>query len=75
MIIGEVDLLNARPAAEEHSLESHLNENHPGLLSLDAELNSLRSAYSQQTNEQTNDQLVRLAQLSHQWVPADKPSH
>jgi hypothetical protein len=46
-----------------------LNENHPVLLSLDAELNSLRSAYSQQPNEQTRYQLVRLEQLINQWVP------
>ena len=47
-----------------------LNENHPVLLSLDAELSSLRSAYSQQPNEQTRYQLVRLEQLINQWVPA-----
>jgi len=46
-----------------------LNENHPVLLSLDAELSSLRSAYSQQPNEQTRYQLVRLEELIHQWVP------
>lgn len=46
-----------------------MNENHPVLLSLDAELNSLRSAYSQQPNEQTRYQLVRLEQLINQWVP------
>ncbi|MBD2422118.1 hypothetical protein [Cyanobium sp. FACHB-13342] len=47
-----------------------MNENHPVLLSLDAELSSLRSAYSQQPNEQTRYQLVRLEQLINQWVPA-----
>ncbi len=46
-----------------------MNENHPVLLSLDAELSSLRSAYSQQPNEQTRYQLVRLEQLINQWVP------
>lgn len=39
------------------------------LLSLDAELSMLRSAYSQQPNEQTRYQLVRLEQLINQWVP------
>ncbi len=46
-----------------------MNENHPVLLSLDAELHSLRSAYSQQPNEHTRYQLVRLEQLINQWVP------
>ena len=46
-----------------------MNENHPVLLSLDAELSSLRSAYSQQPNEQTRYQLVRLEQLINQWAP------
>jgi len=46
-----------------------LNDNHPVLLSLDAELSSLRSAYSEQPNEQTRYQLVRLEQLIHQWAP------
>ncbi len=39
------------------------------LLSLDAELSTLRSAYSQQPNEQTRYQLVRLEQLINQWAP------
>lgn len=46
-----------------------MNENNPVLLSLDAELDNLRSAYSQQPNEQTRYQLVRLEQLIHQWAP------
>jgi len=46
-----------------------LNDNHPVLLSLDAELSSLRSAYSEQPNEQTRYQLVRLEQLIQQWAP------
>jgi len=46
-----------------------VNDNHPVLLSLDAELSSLRNAYSQQPNEQTRYQLVRLEQLIHQWAP------
>lgn len=51
-------------------LKSHdVNDNHPVLLSLDAELSSLRNAYSQQPNEQTRYQLVRLEQLIHQWAP------
>jgi hypothetical protein len=47
-----------------------VNENHPVLMSLDAKLDSLRSAYSQQPNEQTRYQLVRLEQLIHQWAPS-----
>jgi hypothetical protein len=46
-----------------------VNDNHPVLLSLDAELNSLRNAYSEQPNEHTRYQLVRLEQLIHQWAP------
>ena len=46
-----------------------MNENHPVLLSLDAELDHLRSAYIQQPNEQTRYQLVRLEQLIQQWAP------
>ena len=46
-----------------------VNENHPVLLSLDAELDHLRSAYIHQPNEQTRYQLVRLEQLIHQWAP------
>ena len=46
-----------------------VNENHPVLLSLDAELDQLRSAYIQQPNEQPRYQLVRLEQLIHQWAP------
>ncbi|MEB3326193.1 MAG: hypothetical protein VKI39_00630 [Synechococcus sp.] len=46
-----------------------MDENHPVLLSLDAELNHLRSAYHQQPNEQNRYQLVRLEQLIHQWAP------
>ena len=46
-----------------------MEENNPVLLSLDAELNHLRSAYSQQPNEQNRSQLVRLEQLIHQWAP------
>ncbi len=49
--------------------EHAVNDNHPVLLSLDAELSSLRSAYSEQPNEQTRYQLVRLEQLIHQWAP------
>ena len=46
-----------------------MEENNPVLLSLDAKLNHLRSAYSQQPNEQNRYQLVRLEQLIHQWAP------
>jgi hypothetical protein len=46
-----------------------VNENHPVLLSLDAELDHLRSAYIQHPNEQTRYQLVRLEQLINQWAP------
>ncbi|MEX0588055.1 MAG: hypothetical protein WD136_02260 [Cyanobium sp.] len=46
-----------------------MNENHPVLLSFDAELNSLRCAYTDHPNEQTRYQLVRLEQLIHQWAP------
>ncbi|MCP9805313.1 hypothetical protein KBY71_02105 [Cyanobium sp. T1B-Tous] len=52
-----------------------MNENHPVLLSLDAELCSLRSAYSQQPNEQTRYQLVRLEQLINQWAPEHTSSN
>lgn len=45
------------------------------LLSLDAELNTLRSAYSQEPNEHTRYQLVRLEQLIHQWAPQYSPSN
>ena len=46
-----------------------MEENNPVLLSLDAELNHLRNAYSQQPNEQNRYQLVRLEQLINQWAP------
>lgn len=46
-----------------------MEENNPVLLSLDAELDHLRSAYSQQPNEQNRYQMVRLEQLINQWVP------
>ena len=46
-----------------------MHENHPVLLSLDAELSSLRSAYENQPNEQTRYQVARLESLIEQWAP------
>lgn len=46
-----------------------VHENHPVLLSLDAELSSLRSAYENHPNEQTRYQVARLETLIEQWAP------
>lgn len=46
-----------------------MNENHPVLLSLAAELSCLRSAYENQPNEHTRYQVVRLESLIEQWAP------
>ena len=50
-------------------LARSVHENHPVLLSLDAELSSLRSAYENQPNEQTRYQVARLESLIEQWAP------
>lgn len=48
---------------------STVNENHPVLLSLSAELTSHQAAYTQTPNEQTRYQVVRLESLIQQWAP------
>ena len=50
-------------------LARSVHENHPVLLSLDAELSSLRSAYENHPNEQTRYQVARLESLIEQWAP------
>lgn len=46
-----------------------MNENHPVLFALDAELQALREAYSRDPNEHTRYHLVRLESLIRQWAP------
>lgn len=46
-----------------------MNENHPVLFALDAELQSLRDAYSREPNEHTRYKVVRLESLIRQWAP------
>ena len=46
-----------------------MNENHPVLIALDAELQALRDAYSRNPNEHTRYHLVRLESLIRQWAP------
>lgn len=46
-----------------------MNENHPVLFSLDAQLQALREAYAHNPSEQNRYQLVRLESLIQQWAP------
>jgi hypothetical protein len=46
-----------------------VHENHPVLLSLDAELSNLRTNYENHPNEHTRYQVARLESLIQQWAP------
>jgi hypothetical protein len=46
-----------------------VNENHPVLFALDAELEALQETYSREPNEHNRYQLVRLESLIAQWAP------
>lgn len=46
-----------------------VNENHPVLFSLGAQLEELRQAYAHNPSEQNRYQLVRLENLIQQWAP------
>lgn len=46
-----------------------MNENHPVLFSLGAQLEELRQAYAHNPSEQNRYQLVRLENLIQQWAP------
>ncbi|MEB3354300.1 MAG: hypothetical protein VKM34_08710 [Cyanobacteriota bacterium] len=46
-----------------------MNENHPVLFALDAELETLQETYSREPNEHNRYQLVRLESLIAQWAP------
>ncbi|MEB3171714.1 MAG: hypothetical protein VKK43_10145 [Synechococcaceae cyanobacterium] len=46
-----------------------MNENHPVLFSLGAQLEELRQAYAHEPSEQNRYHLVRLESLIQQWAP------
>jgi hypothetical protein len=46
-----------------------VNENHPVLFAMDAQLRALREAYAHEPNEHNRYHLVRLESLIQQWAP------
>jgi hypothetical protein len=50
-----------------------LNDNHPVLLALQAQLRDVRHQYRQQPSEFNRYQLVRQEQRLAQWAPAATP--
>jgi hypothetical protein len=50
-----------------------VNENHPVLFSLGAQLAELRRAYAHEPSEQNRYHLVRLESLIQQWAPEQAP--
>lgn len=50
-----------------------MNENHPVLNALQAELKVLREQYRHQPNEQNRYRLVKLERLIGEWAPARVP--
>jgi hypothetical protein len=48
---------------------SAVNENHPVLFALGAQLRALREAYSRDPSEHNRYHLVRLESLIQQWAP------
>ena len=64
--------MNGRPPAPRSfpfPLFGAVNENHPVLFALDAELETLQETYTREPNEHNRYQLVRLESLIAQWAP------
>lgn len=51
-----------------------MNENHPVLNAMQAELRQLREQYRLQPNEQSRYRLVKLERLIGEWSPARVPA-